>query len=123
MSIEKTINDIRGALGDPKAPWYGSDVVSWTGDLIEAYIELRDTVGDKMNKSIILLCKNHKCNNNNKGDCKLDQVSMGTVDKGAPVDKDDCKLDQVSQVPAGGLPAWLICEDYEEKPEEEKESK
>lgn len=52
-----------------------------------------------MNKSVILLCKNHKCNNNNKGDCKLDQVS---------------------QVSDGSLTHdRLICEDFEPIPEEE----
>ena len=39
--IKETINKIRGALGDPRAPWYGSDVVSWVGDLIEEYEKLR----------------------------------------------------------------------------------
>ncbi len=44
MSIDKTIDKIREALSDPKAPWYGSDVVAWTGDLIEEYTELRNIV-------------------------------------------------------------------------------
>lgn len=55
-----------------------------------------------MNKSIILLCKNHKCNNNESGDCKLDHVSLAS-DGGLIVSK-------------------LICEDAEEKPEDEDES-
>ena len=57
---------------------------------------------NKMNKSVILLCKNHKCNNNNKGDCKLDHIS---------------------QASAGGLPDKLICEDFEPIPDTEKSTK
>jgi len=52
-----------------------------------------------MNKSVILLCKNFKCNNNDKGDCRLDQVS---------------------QAPVGSTkPDRLICEDFEPIPDEE----
>ena len=55
-----------------------------------------------MNKSVILLCKNHKCNNNDSGDCKLDHISLA----------DD----------GGLIISHLICEDAEEKPEDEDES-
>lgn len=50
-----------------------------------------------MNKSVILLCKNHKkCNNNDKGDCKLSHVSFASE---------------------GGLKKdRLICEDFEPIP-------
>lgn len=54
-----------------------------------------------MNKSIIVLCKNHKCNLNEKGDCKLDHISLASE---------------------GGLRLnRLICEDFEPIPDEEKE--
>jgi hypothetical protein len=33
-------NKIMAALGDPDAPWYGSDLVSWVGDYIERTKEL-----------------------------------------------------------------------------------
>ena len=33
--IDKLKNKIHRALGDPTAPWYGSDLVSWVGDYIE----------------------------------------------------------------------------------------
>lgn len=56
-----------------------------------------------MNKRIILLCKNHKCNNNDSGDCMLDQVSQSSV--------------------GSTLPDRLICEDFEEKDEEDKNKK
>lgn len=36
-AINETINKIQGALGDPKAPWYGSDLVPWVADLVEDY--------------------------------------------------------------------------------------
>ena len=42
MPEEITIDKIRTALGDPKAPWYGSDVVSLVGDLIEDYADLKE---------------------------------------------------------------------------------
>jgi len=48
-----------------------------------------------MNKSVILLCKNHKCNHNNSGDCKLDHISLA----------DD----------GGLIISKLICEDAEPK--------
>ena len=51
-----------------------------------------------MNKSVILLCKNHKCNLNNHGDCKLDHISLAS-DGGLIVSK-------------------LICEDAEPKDED-----
>lgn len=35
MSKDELKNKIHGALGDPKAPWYGSDLVAWVGDYIE----------------------------------------------------------------------------------------
>lgn len=35
--IEALIVKISIALSDPRSPWYGSDVVSWTADLIDAY--------------------------------------------------------------------------------------
>lgn len=53
-----------------------------------------------MNKSVILLCKNFKCNNNNKGDCRLDQVSQASV--------------------GGLIDDRLICEDFETIPEDEE---
>jgi hypothetical protein len=52
-----------------------------------------------MNKSVILLCKNHKCNNNDSGDCKLDHISLASDDS---------------------IIGKLICEDAEEKPEDEE---
>lgn len=52
-----------------------------------------------MNKSVVVLCKNHKCNFNNKGDCKLSHISLAS-DGGLIVSK-------------------LICEDAEEKPKDE----
>ena len=42
MPEEITIDKIRTALGDPEAPWYGSDVVSLVGDLIEDYADLKE---------------------------------------------------------------------------------
>lgn len=33
--IDELKSKIYGALGDPQAPWYGSDLVSWVGDYIE----------------------------------------------------------------------------------------
>lgn len=54
-----------------------------------------------MNKSIIVLCKNFACDFNNKGDCKLDHISLAS-DGGLIVSK-------------------LICEDAE--PKEEKQEK
>jgi hypothetical protein len=48
-----------------------------------------------MNKSIIVLCKNHECSHNNKGDCKLDHISLA----------DDGSL----------IISKLICEDAEPK--------
>lgn len=53
-----------------------------------------------MNKSVILLCKNHKCNNNDKGDCKRAQVSQVSV--------------------GSTLPDRLICEDFEPIPDEDE---
>lgn len=35
--IKLTIDKIKWALGDPDAPWYGSDLVAWVADLVEAY--------------------------------------------------------------------------------------
>ncbi len=52
-----------------------------------------------MNKSVILLCKKHKCNNNDRSDCKLDHISLA----------DD----------GGLIVSHLICEDAEDKPEDE----
>lgn len=52
-----------------------------------------------MNKSVIVLCKNHKCENNNKGDCRRAQISLA---------------------PDGSLiVSKMICEDAEEKPAKE----
>ncbi len=51
-----------------------------------------------MNKSVILLCKNH-----DRGDCKLDHISLA----------DD----------GGLIVSHLICEDAEEKPEDEDKNK
>ncbi len=51
-----------------------------------------------MNKSVIVLCKNHGCNLNEKGDCKLDHISLAS--EGSPI---------VSK---------LICEDAEPKPDD-----
>ncbi len=50
-----------------------------------------------MNKSIILLCKNHACNYNDKGDCKLDHVSLASE---------------------GSIVSKLICQDAKERPDE-----
>lgn len=55
-----------------------------------------------MNKSVILLCKNFKYDNNDKGDCKLDQVSQARV--------------------GGGLDDRLICEDFVPIPDEEAQT-
>jgi hypothetical protein len=33
--IDELKNKIFGALADPDAPWYGSDLVSWVSDYIE----------------------------------------------------------------------------------------
>ena len=52
-----------------------------------------------MNKSIILNCKNFKCNRNEQGDCKLSHISLAS-DGGLIVSK-------------------LICEDAEEKPDKD----
>lgn len=54
-----------------------------------------------MNKSIIVNCKNFKCKYNNKGDCKLDHISLA-IDGGLIVSK-------------------LICEDAEPVNEEDGE--
>ncbi len=43
---KETIGKIQGALGDPKAPWYGSDVVAWVGDLIEEHKILENRIID-----------------------------------------------------------------------------
>ena len=51
-----------------------------------------------MNKSVILNCKNFKCNHFNKGDCKLSHVSFARV--------------------GGGIDDRLICEDFEPIPED-----
>ena len=56
-----------------------------------------------MNKSVILNCKNFKCNGNEEGDCKHSHISLAS-DGGLIVSK-------------------LICEDAEEKPDEEKNNK
>lgn len=61
-----------------------------------------------MNKSVILLCKNHKCNNNASGDCKLDHISLAD-DGSLIVSKLICEN--------------VICEDAEDKPEDEGECK
>ena len=55
-----------------------------------------------MNKSVILNCKNFKCNRNNNGDCKLSHVSLAS-DGGLIVSK-------------------LICEDAEPKEEDRKDA-
>lgn len=52
-----------------------------------------------MNKSVIVNCKNIKCNFNNKGDCKLSHISLAS----------DGSL----------IVSKLICEDAEEKPNDE----
>ena len=51
-----------------------------------------------MNKSIIVLCKNHECNHNDSGDCKLSHISLAS----------DGSL----------IVSKLICEDAEPKPED-----
>lgn len=56
-----------------------------------------------MNKSVILLCKNRKCNKNDKGDCKLSHISLAS-DGGLILSK-------------------LICEDAGEKPDEKEKIK
>lgn len=53
-----------------------------------------------MNKSIIVNCKNFKCNLFDKGDCKLSHVSFARV--------------------GGGKDDRLICEDFEPIPEDDK---
>ena len=50
-----------------------------------------------MNKSVIVNCKNFKCNRNDKGDCKLSHISLA----------DD----------GGLIVSKLICEDAEPIPE------
>ena len=55
-----------------------------------------------MNKSVILLCKNHKCNNNKEGDCQLDQISQAS----------DGSL----------IHDRLICEDFEPIPKKEDDA-
>jgi len=52
-----------------------------------------------MNKSVIVLCKNRKCSNNDRGDCRLSHISLAS--EGSLI---------VSK---------LICEDAEEKPKDE----
>ena len=52
-----------------------------------------------MNKSVILNCKNFKCNGNEEGDCKHSHISLAS-DGGLIVSK-------------------LICEDAEEKPDKD----
>ena len=58
-----------------------------------------------MNKSVILLCKNFKCNNNEKGDCKLDHISLAS-DGGLVVSKlicEDAELkDEDTLIPSAG---------------------
>jgi len=54
-----------------------------------------------MNKPVVLLCKNFKCNNNDNGDCKRSQVSQ----------RSDGSL----------TPDRLICEDFEPIPNEDEE--
>lgn len=53
-----------------------------------------------MNKSVILLCKNQKCNSFDKGDCKKSQISLARV--------------------GGTLDDRLICEDFEPIPDDVK---
>ena len=53
----------------------------------------------RMNKSVILNCKNFKCNFNEKGDCKLSHISLAS-DGGLIVSK-------------------IICENAEEKPDKD----
>ena len=54
----------------------------------------------KMNKAIVVNCKNFKCNRNDKGECKLSHISLAS-DGGLIVSK-------------------LICEDAEPIPEPEE---
>ena len=41
------IDRIKAALGDPEAPWYGSDLVSWVADLVEDYEQLEADIGQR----------------------------------------------------------------------------
>ncbi len=55
-----TVNKIMGALADPKAPWYGSDLVAWVGDLLEDYKQLE--AKNKEQKELIdQLCSQEPC--------------------------------------------------------------
>ena len=45
--IDNLKSKIQGALGDPQAPWYGSDLVSWVGDYIEEVEWLQDKLKAK----------------------------------------------------------------------------
>lgn len=60
--IEELKNKIRGALGDPKAPWYGSDLVSWVGDYIEEVEWLQDKLKAKSERIQELKAENAKLN-------------------------------------------------------------
>ncbi len=46
MTMDELKNKIFGALGDPKAPWYGSDLVAWVGDYIEEAEKQLDNARD-----------------------------------------------------------------------------
>ena len=38
------VRQIMQAMADPDAPWYGSDLVSWVGDLIDEVLHLRSSL-------------------------------------------------------------------------------
>ena len=46
LTMDELKNKIRGALGNPKAPWYGSDLIAWVGDYIEEAEKQLDNARD-----------------------------------------------------------------------------
>lgn len=62
--IDELKNKIHSALSDPKAPWYGSDVVAWVGDyIIEVEKQRNDLLADlnaECRVSQMLLAENKK---------------------------------------------------------------
>lgn len=60
-----TIDKIEQALADPDAPWYGSDLVSWVGDLLEDYKDVTRGMirgrGDGGLDADERLCLDHAC--------------------------------------------------------------
>ena len=39
--MSDTLDKVQTALSDPAAPWYGSDVVEWAGELCDEISDLR----------------------------------------------------------------------------------